>query len=188
MHHCGTITMETNRLALRRFTLADAPMAFRNWMSSPAVTKYLRWQTHTNPEESAEIIGDWIAAYEKQDFYLWAIELKEIGEPIGTISVVEQNERLDLLHIGYCIGEDWWGKGIMTEAFSAVIPLLFEQVGANRIESQHDPENPGSGKVMRKCGLQYEGTMRQADFNNQGIVDAAMYALLARDYRKIKRQ
>jgi len=33
-----------------------------------------------------------------------------------------------------------------------------------------------------KCGLKYEGTLRQADFNNKGIVDAAMYSILASEY------
>jgi len=35
---------------------------------------------------------------------------------------------------------------------------------------------------MLKCGLQYEGTLRNADINNQGICDASMYGLLAEDY------
>lgn len=46
------------------------------------------------------------------------------------------------------------------------------------IESQHDPNNPNSGKVMKKCGLTYEGTLRKADWSNKGIVDACMYGLL----------
>ena len=45
-----------------------------------------------------------------------------------------------------------------------------------------DPHNPNSGRVMTKCGLKYEGTMRQSDVNNQGICDAAYYAILAEEY------
>lgn len=70
----------------------------------------------------------------------------------------------------------------MSEAFSRIIPFLFEEVKVQRIEAQHDPNNPGSGKVMEKCGLKYEGTLRKADWSNKGIVDAAMYALLAEEY------
>ena len=55
---------------------------------------------------------------------------------------------------------------------------------AKRIESQHDPENPNSGKMMEKCGLSFEGVLRKADWSNRGIVDAAMYSLLAEDYNK----
>lgn len=42
--------------------------------------------------------------------------------------------------------------------------------------------NPYSGSVMKKCGLKYEGTLRQADFNNLGIVDACIYSLLRDEY------
>ena len=66
----------------------------------------------------------------------------------------------------------------MTEALQAVMDFLFEEVGVNRIESRHDPRNPGSGKVMDKCGMQYEGLLRQSDWNNQGICDAVWYGLL----------
>lgn len=104
------------------------------------------------------------------------------NEPIGTISVVGKNEKLNIVHIGYCIGSNRWHQGITSEALSAIIPFFFEQVGANRIESQHDPNNANSGKVMSKCGMKYEGTLRQADFSNKGIVDAAMYSILASEY------
>ena len=52
----------------------------------------------------------------------------------------------------------------------------------NRIETQHEPDNPNSGKVMKKCGLIYEGTLRQAMYSNQGIVDACVYGILASEY------
>ena len=82
---------------------------------------------------------------------------------------------------------DWISKYINSDFYQwAIITFFFEQVGAKRIESQHDPENVGSGKVMEKCGLILEGTLRNADWNNRGIVDAKMYAILASDYYKNK--
>lgn len=182
MIHMGTKRLETARLILRKFEASDAHKAFENWMSDPNVTLFLRWPTHTCLETTRRVLRDWIASYERDDFYQWAIVLKEIGEPIGTISVVDSNDALDIVHIGYCIGSRWWHQGITSEAFRAIIPFLFDEVKANRIESQHDPNNPHSGMVMKKCGLQYEGTLRQADFSNRGIVDAAIYSLLASDY------
>lgn len=183
MQHKGTILIQTERLILRKFELEDRTAAFYNWTSDDKVTKFLRWQTHPNLETTEEIIKMWVDGYGENNFYQWAIVPKDNGnEPIGSISVVEQNEGLNILHIGYCIGSKWWNKGITSEALRAIIPFLFDQVKANRIESQHDPLNPNSGKVMAKCGLTYEGTLRQADFSNQGIVDAAMYSLLAGEY------
>ena len=83
-----------------------------------------------------------------------------------------------MVHIGYCIGRKWWHQGITSEALKAVMDFMFDVVGANRIESRHDPRNPNSGKVMQKCGMKFEGTMRSSDINNQGLVDASYYALL----------
>lgn len=101
---------------------------------------------------------------------------------LAQLTLLSKNEELNILHIGYCIGSRWWNKGITSEAFSGVISFLFEQVKANKIESQHDPRNPNSGKVMMKCGLKYEGTLREKDVSNKGIVDAAMYSMLAKEY------
>lgn len=183
MIHKGTIEIETKRLLLRQFKENDISAAFINWTSDEKVTEFLRWPTHKSVETTECILKEWINSYKNNDFYQWAIIIKEISdEPIGTISVVDKNEKLDIVHIGYCIGSKWWNQGITSEAFSGIIPFLFDEIKVNRIESQHDPNNPNSGKVMLKCGLKHEGTMRQADFSNKGIVDASMYSLLSNEY------
>ncbi len=183
MEHKGTKTIETERLILRRFNKNDAEAMFKNWEGDSKVTEFLRWSTATDISEAEQVLLEWTQGYEKLDFYQWAIVLKEIDEPIGTISVVEKNESLNIVHIGYCIGSKWWNQGFTSEAFQAIIPFFFDEVGVNRIESQHDPNNPSSGKVMQKCGLRYEGTLRQADWNNKGIVDACMYSLLKSEWK-----
>ena len=73
---------------------------------------------------------------------------------------------------------------LMAEALQAVVDYLFAEVGMNRIAARHDPNNPNSGRVMRKCGMEYEGTLRAADRNNQGICDAAHYAILRAQWKK----
>jgi len=184
MKHKGTVRLETDRLILRRFTTEDVHSAFRNWMSDKSVTEYLRWPTHTSINITASVLNDWIAGYERSVFYQWAIVLKVINEPIGSISVVDMDEKTEKVHIGYCIGSRWWHSGFTSEAFSAIIPFFFDQVGVKRIEAQHDPQNSNSGRVMKKCGLVYEGTLRKADWSNKGIVDACIYSILASDYYK----
>lgn len=185
MIHKGTALIETKRLILRQFTIDDVNAAFSNWTSDEKVTEFLRWPTHETLSVTERVLKDWIAGYEKNDFYQWAIVPKEIGEPIGTISVVGMDEMTEKIHIGYCIGSKWWNQGFTSEALDAVISYFFEQVGVKRIESQHDPNNPNSGKVMKKCGMTYEGTLRKADFSNRGIVDACMYAILKEEYFKL---
>ena len=182
MMHCGTQMLETNRLILRRFTHEDAPKMYRNWASDPEVTRYLGWPVHRDEAVSKAILEEWVPSYEKADYYHWVITLAENGyEPVGSIGVVRQDEATAMFHIGYCLGRNWWHRGIMSEALKAVMDYLFDVAGANRIEARFDPRNVNSGKVMEKCGMLYEGTMRQADFNNQGICDACYYAMLKSD-------
>ena len=183
MKHCGTKKIETERLILRKFVMDDVAAVYNNWANDPEVTKYLTWQTHSNVDISSSVLADWTSHYNEPDFYQWAITLKKNGnEPIGSISVVRKDDRIKMVTIGYCIGKKWWHKGIMTEALQTLIKFFFEEVGANRIEAWHDPKNINSGKVMSKCGMQYEGVHRDADWNNQGICDVAMYAILANSY------
>ena len=185
MNHNGTVTLETERLVLRRFTIEDAEAMYRNWASDDGVTKFLTWPTHADVSVSEGVIDSWLPLYQNPSHYSWAIVLKKLEEPIGSIGVAVQREDLEMVHIGYCIGRKWWNQGITSEALKELLRYFFEEVGVNRVESRHDPRNPNSGKVMQKCGLKYEGTMRQGDKNNQaGFCDAAYYALLAEDYFK----
>ena len=182
--HKGTQTIETSRLILRRAVREDAEPMFRNWAADPEVTKYLTWPTYEKVETAYQILELWASEYEKPNYYQWMIVLKELGEPIGSISVVRQNDRVEEAEIGYCIGSRWWHQGIMTEALTAVIEYLFTEVGMNRVAARHDPNNPHSGGVMRKCGMKYEGTHRACDRNNQGICDSAQYAILRNEWQK----
>lgn len=182
MQHKGTKRLETERLVLRQFTMEDAKAMFSNWASDDAVTKYLVWPTHASVEVTSAVLRDWIDRYSSEDFYQWAIVLKETSQPIGSISVGEKiDDRIQKAHIGYCIGKDWWHQGIMSEALSRVMDFLFDEVGVRKVEARHDPRNPHSGGVMKKCGMKYEGTLRQSDLNNQGICDASYYGLLAEE-------
>ena len=91
MDHKGTKTIETKRLILRPFHMNDAEAMFKNWESDPKVTEFLRWETAESIQEADQVLSEWVQGYEHPDFYQWAIVLKEIGEPIGCISVVGKN-------------------------------------------------------------------------------------------------
>ncbi len=182
MKHLGTKTIETERLTLRPFRVEDAEAMFRNWASDPEVTKFLSWPTHTNVQVTETVLKDWVGHYDEENYYSWAIELKELGQPIGGISVVDSSEESEWVEIGYCIGRNWWRKGYVTEALNALITFFFEEVGMGRVQAKHDPRNPNSGAVMAKCGMTREGTLRKAGLNNQGICDETVYSILREEY------
>ena len=181
MEHKGTVTLETPRLILRRLTQADAEPMYKNWASDPEVTKFLTWPTHSSAEVSKQVIAMWASHYNELNYYQWGIVVKNENALIGTIAGVELHDEIAAAEIGYCIGKNWWHKGYMSEALTAVIDFLFDEVGLNRIAARHDVNNPHSGGVMKKCGMQFEGIMREGAKNNQGICDIANYAILKKD-------
>ena len=183
MNHKGTILLETNRLILRKFVIEDFEAMYNNWASEDEVTKFLTWPTHSDVKVTRSVLSSWISDYNKADFYNWAIELKEIGEVIGNISVVHIKENIECAEFGYCMGSNWWGLGIMPEAGKAVVKYLFEEVGFNRIAATHDKNNPKSGRVMQKIGMTYEGILRKAGFSNQGVMDEVWYSILRDEYQ-----
>jgi [ribosomal protein S5]-alanine N-acetyltransferase len=182
MKHLGTRRLETERLLLRPFTQDDAPAVYRNWANDPEVTRYLTWPTHTGAEATQALLADWVLRYTDPEWYQWAIVPKGSSEPVGSISVVQKNDSVRSVHIGYCIGRQWWRQGITSEALSEILRFFFEEVGVNRVDARFDPRNPNSGRVMAHCGMTREGTIRQADRNNQGITDCTVYGILAGEY------
>jgi len=181
MQHEGTKVLTTNRLVLRPFELNDTTAVYQNWANDSRVTKYLTWPTHQSENITHKVLESWVEQYAISNFYQWAI-VYENKKPIGSISVVGIDEGTEAMEIGYCIGYDYWNKGVTTEAFQAVIRFLFDEVKCNRISARHDINNPGSGHVMLKCGLKPEGIQLQAGKNNVGICDIATYGIIKSHY------
>ena len=125
MKFIGTKTLETDRLILRRATLADADVAYQSWCTSDAVAKYVMWEKHKNVDETRAIYTKWLEAYQDLDTYRWIAELKDTGEVIGTIDISKKFLPYGTCEVGYCYAEKYWGQGYGTEILTRVIKFLF---------------------------------------------------------------
>lgn len=181
MNFTGTQILETHRLILRPFRMEDTSAMFRNWAGSDEVTEFLTWPTYPSEAAVAEKMAVWAAEADDPKVFRWAITLRALGEPIGSLAAV-LNEKTDSVELGWCIGKPWWGQGIMAEAGAAVFAYLFERVGINRIEGRYDMRNGKSGRVMQKLGMTLEGVLRQAGRSNAGISDLAVCSILREEY------
>ena len=180
LNHVGSPDLYTRRLHLRRYRAEDYQAIYDNWASDPEVTKYLTWSTHSSPEVTKGVAAMWAESYESPTVCHWGIE--KDGELIGDIAVVLWREEEESCEIGYCLSRRFWGQGIMAEALERVIAFLFETVGFHRIVLCHDTQNPASGRVMQKCGLQKEGVFRGMKKRKDGTwMDVAYYAILRED-------
>lgn len=162
MRHRGTRELETRRLLLRPWRESDADEAFAHWMNDPDVTKFLTWRPHGDISVTRALLKAREEVCASPDCYHWAIVLKEGNVLIGDIEagIVDPYQLCGSL--GYCLGKEWWGNGLMTEALGEVLRYCFEECGFRRIAGSHAAENIGSSHVMQKCGLRYEGTRRKA--------------------------
>jgi [ribosomal protein S5]-alanine N-acetyltransferase len=177
IHHLGTNSIETVRLKLRRFEEKDAKEMFMNWSGDPEVCRYLSWGPHKDVEVSRKRIREWIHNYMYKDIYVWGIELKATNQLIGSISVEFSDEMNQSCEVGYCIGKEHWGRGIMTEALIAVMHYLFYEVGFCNIRAKHDIANVASGKVMQKAGMHYTSMEYNAGIRRDGsYYDCVVYS------------
>jgi len=183
INHKGTQQIETDRLVLRKFSLEDANDMYNNWANDDSVTKYLTWPTHSSVDISKKVLGFTVESYDKKDTYSWAIFHKEKGEVIGSIGAVEVVDNQEQCTIGYCIGREFWGKGITSEALKAVINYFFVEVGFERLQAFYHSDNVASGKVMLKAGMKYEGKLRHYQKSTKGnFADCDFYGIIKSDY------
>lgn len=187
MDHKGTESLVSKRLILRQFTEQDAEAMYQNWAKDEEVTQYLTWPAHESNTETLSLLKHWIAEYAEPDTYRWCIALKDTDMPLGSISVVSLETRVESVEIGYCIGKDFWNKGLTTEAVQTVVYFLFSKVDVNRIEAHIDPRNEGSGSVLIKSNFKYTGLRRQVALNNTGICDIITYEILKEDFLAVIR-
>jgi [ribosomal protein S5]-alanine N-acetyltransferase len=181
MNHQGTNVIKTPRLLLRQLSFSDADAMFFGWANDLEVTRYLSWKPHGSVEETKRIISFWMSNYADPKFYLWGIQLQS-GQLIGTISIHTIQDTFLRGEIGYALAKKYWNKGYVTEAARAVIDYAFSMIGFNRIEAHHSLDNASSGKVMEKCGMQYEGNLRQYYKSNRGFEDSKIYSILRKDW------
>ena len=175
--------LETPRLTLRKIRMSDAADVYL-YAKDPEVARHVLWEPHRSILDSRGFIRFLMYQYRNGMPGSWGIELKETGRIIGTIGYMSYNADNATVEVGYSIAREHWGKGLMTEALAAVIDESFRTLELHRIEALHFTDNPASGRVMEKCGMQHEGHMRQR-INCKGVFrDVEMWGILRSDWKK----
>ncbi len=78
--------------------------------------------------------------------------------------------------LGYWLAEEFWGKGVMTEAVTALANYCFEKFSLNRIFAGAYANNPASARVLEKSGFVFEGRLRNNVLKDAQILDSLLYA------------
>ena len=130
-------------------------------------------------QDGKEFISAMLAANEN---YTFAFAITVNGKVIGSIGAFRQgNIHRQTAELGYYIAEEYWGKGIMTEAVKQLCDYVFSNTDIIRIYAEPFAYNIGSCRVLEKAGFQYEGTLRSNALKNGNVFDMKMYSKLKTD-------
>lgn len=144
--------LETERMLLRPWVTADAEALYR-YAGDPVVAAAAGWPVHTDVEHSRRIIRDILSLPET-----FAVELKELGHPVGSIGVMTgKRSCLDLPddegEIGYWLGVPFWGRRLMPEAVRRIMEHAFAELGLKKLWGVCSQNNLRSMKMLERCGF-----------------------------------
>ena len=150
----------TARLIARRPRAEDAAAVFAAYASDPQVTRFLAWRFYTSLEPLREFLRHAAQTWETDGpgHYAWLLCLQGTDAPIGSIGA---SFGMHGLVVGYVLGREHWGHGLMTEALSYVTAWGLAQPPLFRVWAFCDAENLASARVMEKAGLTREGLLRR---------------------------
>ena len=127
-------------------------------------------------QDGEEYISAMLSSDEKETF---AFAITADNKVIGSIGVFRQeNIHRQTAELGYYIAEEYWGKGIMTEAVKQICEYVFDKSDIIRIYAEPFAYNTPSCRVLEKAGFQYEGTLRSNAVKNGKVIDMKMYSYL----------
>lgn len=168
----NTPILETERLILRKFTEDDLDALYEIY-SDRDVNKFLPWFPLENEGEVKSLFEEkYAAVYSEPQGYAYAICLKSDNYPIGYIKV----DISDSYDLGYGLRKEFWHKGIVSEAAQALVEQL-KKDGIPYITATHDINNPRSGSVMKRIGMEYKYSYEELWQPKNFLVTFRMYQL-----------
>ena len=148
----------TARLTLRRFRDDDLS-PFLAYRSDPQVAQFQDWSSINNAEARNFILHSQRAQFGiPGQWFQIAIALKETDVLIGDIGICIKAGEPTTAEIGFTLARENQGKGFASEAVKAILKIMFEETGVERIEAITDSRNAASIGLLRKVGMRQEKT------------------------------
>jgi [ribosomal protein S5]-alanine N-acetyltransferase len=175
-------TIETVRLILRPFTMADAADVQRLAGDHAIADTTLNIPYPYEDGMAEQWISKHADTFDKGRGLILAITTKRDGCLIGAISLmaIAQGHQAEL---GYWVGKPYWNQGYCTEAGHALLRFAFVELQLKRVHCSHLSRNPASGRVMHKLGMAHEGQRRQHVSKWDKLEDLELYGILRHEWQ-----
>jgi ribosomal-protein-alanine N-acetyltransferase len=175
-------TLETERLILRKIQPNDME-ELNTLLADEDITKWLGINVHKSNEDTKEFIEDVIQHAASESPNPWGLVHKKDNKLIGYAGFCSVDS-VGTAMIWYAVLKHYWGQKLAPEALKKIIDCGFHDINFNRIEGYSILKNDRSSRVMEKCGMVYEGTLRECGYVNGGYCTSKLYAILKKDSLK----
>lgn len=160
-----TPIINTERLLLRPLNVNDAQEVYDGWTGNKAVAKFMRWNLHNNIDDTKEWLSGEEDSINNPLIYNWGFILKETNKVIGSGGLL-YSEHEQMYEIGYNLNQNYWNKGLATEATKAIIRFGFTHLHLKSIYATYAKDNTASGRVLEKSGFRVTGEGEYYSFDH----------------------
>ena len=175
--------LKGEKIYLSPLTKDDISEDYISWLNDSEVCRDNSHATFPNTYSKTLYYLESIEKSNKE--IVFAIRWKKNDIHIGNISVQNINWINRSAEIAIIIGnKHYWNKGVGSEAYKLVIEYSFQTLNLNRLSSGQTVTNIGMLSVCEKNGMRKEGTFREALYKNGEYIDAVVYSILSKDFRK----
>jgi [ribosomal protein S5]-alanine N-acetyltransferase len=170
------IIIKKKRFILRTLEASDAKSIAKHandWQIAKNLTDTFPYPYHLKDAKKYISLCQKKYKSRKLENIFYGIEID--GQIVGTIgchNIVKGHKA----SIGYWIGKQHWGKGLMTEIVKAFMSHIFKKYNLIRVEAYAYSWNKASMKVMEKCGMKFEGVRRKNTISRGRIIDDYLWA------------
>ena len=179
--------LQTERLLLRPMERSDFVDLY-DYARREDTSRYLVWTPHPSPDYTRNYLAMIARLYRKGQFFDWAIVERQSGRMIGTCGFTKLDLQNRVGEIGYVLNPTRHGRGYATEAVMRVLEYGFFELQLNRVEGRYMVENMPSRRVMERCGLTYEGVLRQSMLIKGVYRDIGICSIVREEYLQFRQR
>lgn len=164
--------IKTERLILRPLSVNDAGYIFE-WTGDERVAEYMIYPCH----KSVEVTKEWLESLKSlENEYTWGFVREFDGKLIGSGGIRFRTAE-NLWSFGYNLRYDCWGNGYATEAAKRMMEYVCIRHNAREFLSEHAVDNPASGRVIEKCGLEFAYYSEYSKFGGSRTFKSKVYKM-----------
>jgi RimJ/RimL family protein N-acetyltransferase len=178
-------TLHGKQVVLRELRASDATSLFA-LLTTKEVSRFI-----SPPPNTIEGFERFIAWTHRQriagTYICFAVTLKGFDTAIGVFQLRQLDPDFGTTEWGFCLGSEFWGTGVFSDAARQVLDFAFETLGVHRLEARAAILNGRGNGALMKLGAVQEAVLRRSFLRDGKYLDQVLYTILDEDWRVARR-